>query len=142
MPCSRHRTRCVHLRHGIFTSQRPCACEPFLTPASGIAGITSVKNLVEQGFEDVTGFERNDKIGGLWQFNEDPKQTTALKSEIATGLGRRLTRFQRLEPTVASTLYVSYERASARQTKLTWLQSAYQDFPFPDGELGSISDVC
>ena len=44
----------------------------------GISGVTAVKNLIEQGFE-VTGFERNDYIGGLWQKNLDPSQTTALK---------------------------------------------------------------
>ena len=51
-----------------------------LTQSSkGVSGITAVKNLVDQGF-DVTGYERNDFIGGLWQFNEDPEQTTALRS--------------------------------------------------------------
>jgi dimethylaniline monooxygenase (N-oxide forming) len=29
-------------------------------------GIVAVKNLLEEGF-DVTGFERSDYIGGLWQ---------------------------------------------------------------------------
>ncbi|CAD6581618.1 MAG: hypothetical protein TREMPRED_003052 [Tremellales sp. Tagirdzhanova-0007] len=50
----------------------------------GVTGLVSVKNLVEIGF-DVTGFERNDYFGGLWQYNEDPTQTTVLKSTISNG---------------------------------------------------------
>ncbi|ORX35897.1 flavin monooxygenase-like protein [Kockovaella imperatae] len=51
----------------------------------GVAGITSIKNLVEQGFVNVTGFERNGHIGGLWQYHDDPTQTTALKTTRTNG---------------------------------------------------------
>ena len=43
-----------------------------------MSGVTAVKNLLEQGF-DVIAYERNPHIGGLWQYNEDPNQTTVLK---------------------------------------------------------------
>ncbi|KAJ6264082.1 hypothetical protein Dda_0223 [Drechslerella dactyloides] len=45
----------------------------------GSAGITAVKNLREQGFEAV-GFERNDYVGGLWQYTPDENVTSVLKS--------------------------------------------------------------
>jgi hypothetical protein len=51
-------------------------------PGIGVAGLTALKNLLEQGF-DVTGFEKNDYVGGLWQYNEDPNQTTVLKGRHA-----------------------------------------------------------
>lgn len=50
---------------------------------TGVSGVTAVKNLAEQGF-DVVGYERNNHIGGLWHYHEDPSQTTVLKSESAT----------------------------------------------------------
>ncbi|KIW41395.1 uncharacterized protein PV06_06957 [Exophiala oligosperma] len=34
----------------------------------GAQGLVTVKNLLEQGF-DVTGFERNDYIGGIWHYS-------------------------------------------------------------------------
>jgi hypothetical protein len=34
--------------------------------------------LVETGF-DVTAFERNTHVGGLWRFNPDKNQTTVLR---------------------------------------------------------------
>lgn len=49
----------------------------------GVAGLAATKNLVEQGF-DVTAFDKNSQIGGLWEFKEDPKQTTVLKSMPGT----------------------------------------------------------
>jgi dimethylaniline monooxygenase (N-oxide forming) len=36
----------------------------------GASGLVALKNLKEQGF-DVTGFERNSYIGGLWKYSED-----------------------------------------------------------------------
>jgi dimethylaniline monooxygenase (N-oxide forming) len=38
----------------------------------GAAGLAALKNLKEEGFE-VTGFERNAYIGGLWKYSEDDK---------------------------------------------------------------------
>ena len=38
----------------------------------GVAGLAATKNLVEQGF-DVTAFDKNNQVGGLWEFKEDPK---------------------------------------------------------------------
>jgi dimethylaniline monooxygenase (N-oxide forming) len=42
-----------------------------------VSGVTAVKNLAEQGF-DVVGYERNNHIGGLWHYHEDPSQTKVL----------------------------------------------------------------
>lgn len=36
-----------------------------------------LKHLREDGFS-VTGFERRDKVGGLWAYSEDTSHTTAL----------------------------------------------------------------
>ncbi|XWW94188.1 hypothetical protein V2A60_002130 [Cordyceps javanica] len=46
----------------------------------GAVGLVTVKNLVEEGF-DVTGFESNDYIGGVWHYTED-NQTSVLESTI------------------------------------------------------------
>ncbi|KAF2234096.1 FAD/NAD(P)-binding domain-containing protein [Viridothelium virens] len=45
----------------------------------GIAGVGTVKNLREEGF-DAIGFERSDWVGGLWQWSTDTSQTTVLQS--------------------------------------------------------------
>ncbi|KAL2419358.1 Monooxygenase aurF [Exophiala dermatitidis] len=47
----------------------------------GALGLVTVKNLLEEGF-DVTGFEKNPYMGGLWKYTEDA-QTSALQSTIA-----------------------------------------------------------
>ncbi|KAH3958799.1 hypothetical protein HBH98_202490 [Parastagonospora nodorum] len=47
----------------------------------GAAGLVALKNLKEQGF-DVTGFERNDYIGGLWKYAEDDR-TSVLNTTVA-----------------------------------------------------------
>lgn len=46
--------------------------------ATGALGLVAVKNLLEEGF-DVTGFDRNDYVGGLWRYTEDAR-TSVLKS--------------------------------------------------------------
>jgi dimethylaniline monooxygenase (N-oxide forming) len=46
----------------------------------GAAGLVALKNLKEQGF-DVTGFDRNDYIGGLWKYAEDDR-TSVLSTTI------------------------------------------------------------
>lgn len=38
----------------------------------GAIGLVAVKNLLEEGF-DVTGFDSNAYVGGLWRFTEDDK---------------------------------------------------------------------
>jgi hypothetical protein len=56
----------------------------------GLAGLTTVKNLLEVGFE-VTGFERSSYVGGLWHYTEDEK-TSVMKSKrrLWAGIGRSL----------------------------------------------------
>jgi dimethylaniline monooxygenase (N-oxide forming) len=46
----------------------------------GAAGLVALKNLKEQGF-DVTGFERNNYIGGLWKYAEDDR-TSVLTTTV------------------------------------------------------------
>ena len=41
-------------------------------------GIVGVKNLLEEGF-NVTGFERNGYVGGLWHFTEDEDSLSVLE---------------------------------------------------------------
>ncbi|KAM5384325.1 hypothetical protein ACJZ2D_001630 [Fusarium nematophilum] len=47
----------------------------------GAMGIVAVKNLLEEGFQ-VTGFERNGYVGGLWHFTEDERTLSVLESTI------------------------------------------------------------
>ena len=58
-----------------------CVAASLLTSRAGISGIAAVRNLREAGF-DVIGFDQNEYIGGLWQWNENPKLTTVLKSPL------------------------------------------------------------
>lgn len=46
----------------------------------GAGGLTSLKNLREQGFE-VTGFERSSYIGGLWKYS-DGEQLSVLSTTV------------------------------------------------------------
>ncbi|KAL4875868.1 flavin monooxygenase-like protein [Aspergillus karnatakaensis] len=48
----------------------------------GAAGLATMKNLAEEGFE-VTGFERSSSIGGVWSFEETPNKTTVMRSTVA-----------------------------------------------------------
>lgn len=34
-------------------------------------GLVTLKNLLEEGF-DAVGLERNDHLGGLWRFTDEP----------------------------------------------------------------------
>jgi dimethylaniline monooxygenase (N-oxide forming) len=47
-----------------------------------VAGLAATKNLIEQGF-DVTAFDKNNQLGGLWNFKKDPSQTTVLRCEYS-----------------------------------------------------------
>tara|TARA_R110002003_G_scaffold54_9_gene4742 strand:- start:8109 stop:8342 length:234 start_codon:yes stop_codon:yes gene_type:complete len=46
----------------------------------GAAGLVALKNLKEEGF-NVTGFERNSYIGGLWKYSEND-QTSVLNTTV------------------------------------------------------------
>lgn len=46
----------------------------------GPAGLVAVKNLIEEGY-DVTGFDRNSYLGGLWQYNE-ADQTSVMQTTV------------------------------------------------------------
>jgi dimethylaniline monooxygenase (N-oxide forming) len=47
---------------------------------AGPAGLVAVKNLAEEGF-DVTGFDKNPYVGGLWQYTEEDR-TSVLSTTI------------------------------------------------------------
>ncbi len=51
-----------------------------LTNEIGAVGLVTVKNLVEEGF-DVTGFDSNSYIGGVWHYTEE-NQTSVLKCKV------------------------------------------------------------
>ena len=40
---------------------------------AGISGLAAIKEFVTAGFE-VTGFEKNESVAGLWAYSDDPKQ--------------------------------------------------------------------
>lgn len=46
--------------------------------STGAMGLVTVKNLLEEGF-DVTGFDRNNYIGGLWHFTNDEDTLSVLE---------------------------------------------------------------
>lgn len=47
----------------------------------GAMGLVTVKNLLEEGF-DVTGFDRNSYIGGLWHFTNDEDTLSVLECKF------------------------------------------------------------
>ncbi|KAF3768753.1 FAD/NAD(P)-binding domain-containing protein [Cryphonectria parasitica EP155] len=49
---------------------------------AGPCGLSMLKQLREDGFS-VTGFERRERVGGLWAYSEDPSHTTALPRTVA-----------------------------------------------------------
>ena len=49
---------------------------------AGAAGLAATKNLVEEGFE-VTTFERNAYLGGLWRPTSDESQISVLDQTTA-----------------------------------------------------------
>ncbi|KAK6425941.1 hypothetical protein LTR95_016189, partial [Oleoguttula sp. CCFEE 5521] len=49
---------------------------------AGAFGLTAVKNFLEEGFQ-VTCFERNSYIGGLWHSTLDPTQTSTLTGTVS-----------------------------------------------------------
>jgi ribulose 1,5-bisphosphate synthetase/thiazole synthase len=48
--------------------------------ATGPSGLVAMKNLKEEGF-NVTGFDRNSYVGGLWQFTAE-NQTSVMETTI------------------------------------------------------------
>lgn len=46
----------------------------------GVLGLVAVKNLTEEGF-NVTGFDRNDYVGGLWHYTDEDK-TSVLPTTV------------------------------------------------------------
>ena len=48
---------------------------------AGALGLVAIKNFVEQGFE-VTYFERNDYVGGIWHTTLDEKQSSTLDGTV------------------------------------------------------------
>lgn len=49
---------------------------------AGPAGLTAIKNLREEGF-DAVGFERRDKVGGLWSFSSDTSYTSVIQGTVS-----------------------------------------------------------
>ena len=49
---------------------------------AGALGLVALKNFIEEGFE-VTVYERNDYVGGLWHATKDTTQTSVLESTKA-----------------------------------------------------------
>ncbi len=44
-------------------------------------GLVALKNFLEEGF-DAVAFEKNDYIGGIWQFTNDKETTSGTESEF------------------------------------------------------------
>ncbi|KAF2165561.1 hypothetical protein M409DRAFT_36953 [Zasmidium cellare ATCC 36951] len=51
---------------------------------AGALGLVATKNLIEEGF-DVTTFEKNTYVGGLWHVNGDSNVTSALVGTVSNG---------------------------------------------------------
>lgn len=48
----------------------------------GPAGLTAIKALREEGF-NVVGFERRDRVGGLWSYSSDPSHTSVIQNTVS-----------------------------------------------------------
>jgi dimethylaniline monooxygenase (N-oxide forming) len=80
----------------------------------GPAGLVALKNLKEEGFE-VTGFEKNNYIGGLWKYSEG--DDTSVLQTTFVNISKERVRF-----------LVLYSRLQI----LTLSQACFSDFPYPD----------
>ncbi|KAM5430099.1 putative flavin-containing monooxygenase [Microsporum canis] len=54
----------------------------------GALGLVSTKNMLEEGF-NITGFDRNSYVGGLWQYNEGNDNISVLPSTVTNGSKHR-----------------------------------------------------
>ncbi|DAA76291.1 TPA_exp: Uncharacterized protein A8136_0963 [Trichophyton benhamiae CBS 112371] len=54
----------------------------------GALGLVSMKNMLEEGF-NVTGFDRNSYVGGLWHYNEENKNISVLPTTVTNGSKHR-----------------------------------------------------
>lgn len=48
----------------------------------GPAGLTAIKALREEGF-DAVGFERRDRVGGVWSYSPDPSYTSVIQETVS-----------------------------------------------------------
>jgi dimethylaniline monooxygenase (N-oxide forming) len=48
--------------------------------SAGTCGLSTLKTLREDGYK-VTGFERRERVGGLWAYTDNTSMTSALKSQ-------------------------------------------------------------
>ncbi|KAM4054539.1 flavin-binding monooxygenase-like domain-containing protein [Hirsutella rhossiliensis] len=48
----------------------------------GPAGLTAIKALREEGF-DVVGFERRDRVGGIWAYSPNPNYTSVIHDTVS-----------------------------------------------------------
>lgn len=79
--------RAVSKRYIIIMSKNTSSCDPGKAVAivgAGALGLVATRNLIEEGFE-VTTFERNSYVGGLWHANQDPDITSALVGTVSNG---------------------------------------------------------
>lgn len=76
---------------GLGTSRRRCSARSHQLIIAGVLGLVALKNLVEEGF-DVTGFDSNAYVGGLWHYTDEDK-TSVLPSALTRNpfVGRILT---------------------------------------------------
>ncbi len=98
----------------------------------GALGIATVKNLVEAGF-DVTGFDSNSYVGGLWHYTDEDK-TSVLPSKWSRSIlihdvadepnSHRHKHFQGEGRCLAIYIF-----PSLRHTE-TWRRAAIPTFPF------------
>ena len=69
---------------GIGNCSRPYMthlCMMLKVHSTGIAGLAAIRAFREQGF-DVTAYERNEHIGGIWRWCPNKDITTVLKCEL------------------------------------------------------------
>ncbi|KAH6648794.1 flavin-binding monooxygenase-like-domain-containing protein [Truncatella angustata] len=87
---------------------------------TGVLGLVAIKNLKEQGLQ-VTAFERNEHIGGLWHVSDNQDQVTATSMTTANTSKHTVSG--------APSLMVQHVMI---QDDLTSDQSCFTDFPYTD----------
>ena len=63
-----------------YLIREPLVLKNLVDFSPGVAGVGTLKNLVEAGF-DAVGFERCEYVGGLWQWTSNKNITSVTKSE-------------------------------------------------------------
>ena len=64
---------------------------------AGVNGLCVTKHLIENGLTNITVFESTSRIGGIWNYEPDPKYANPLYKNLTTNIHRDIMHFPDLD---------------------------------------------